>query len=318
MKINKLLINLFGVSLAAWTVGCETIIDVDLPEHEPALVINSIFGTNDTTFVIGVYETIGILEDNDFGYYEDEQRIDGAIVELFEDGSSIGFAIQDDTRDYILKYEPKTEKTYSISVSKNGFTTATSLDLTPEVNESLTIEELSFKEIRDYLYRVDLTYSFEDPIDQNYYQIEVYEEEPYYEYFSDEDTSYYIYLGMRRNTIYYNEEGANLDEFSDNEQSLVISDELFNGKKLTKKINFHYNNYNYYEDTVFNEDRKIYLELRTVSDPYYNYSVSRQNQINANQNPFAEPAPVYNNIENGYGVFAGYGSYLLALDVETD
>ena len=44
MKINKLLINLFGVSLAAWTVGCETIIDVDLPEHEPALVINSIFG----------------------------------------------------------------------------------------------------------------------------------------------------------------------------------------------------------------------------------------------------------------------------------
>ena len=46
--------------------------------------------------------------------------------------------------------------------------------------------------------------------------------------------------------------------------------------------------------------------LLSVSEQYYKYVTSVIEQQNNNDDYYAEPTKVYNNINNGYGIFAGY------------
>jgi hypothetical protein len=53
-------------------------------------------------------------------------------------------------------------------------------------------------------------------------------------------------------------------------------------------------------------NRKLYLEVITLSEEYYQYINTNFKQRQALQDPFAEPLRVYNNIKEGYGIFAAY------------
>ena len=46
------------------------------------------------------------------------------------------------------------------------------------------------------------------------------------------------------------------------------------------------------------------IQLLTTDYHYYQYHISINNYESGN--PFAEPTRIYSNVENGYGVFAGY------------
>ncbi|WP_421873166.1 DUF4249 family protein [Marinoscillum sp.] len=48
--------------------------------------------------------------------------------------------------------------------------------------------------------------------------------------------------------------------------------------------------------------------MRHCSEAYYAYFKSLENQVNSRENPFSEPILVYNNIENGLGIFASHSS----------
>lgn len=50
------------------------------------------------------------------------------------------------------------------------------------------------------------------------------------------------------------------------------------------------------------------LELFALSPEYYNFLTSYDAHLAAENDPFAVPVPVFNNIENGFGIFAGYCS----------
>lgn len=51
---------------------------------------------------------------------------------------------------------------------------------------------------------------------------------------------------------------------------------------------------------------KVFVELRTVTEEYYLFHASLSKQQNQSEGPFNEPVIVYNNIDNGQGIFAGY------------
>lgn len=61
---------------------------------------------------------------------------------------------------------------------------------------------------------------------------------------------------------------------------------------------------------------KTYVELRTLSREYYLYHTSLSRSETANPNPLTDPVIVYENIENGYGIFAGYSNSLDSLQYE--
>jgi hypothetical protein len=50
----------------------------------------------------------------------------------------------------------------------------------------------------------------------------------------------------------------------------------------------------------------IIVTLRTISEDFYNYKITGSLHDNSSGNPFAQPVNVYKNIENGFGIFAGY------------
>jgi len=50
--------------------------------------------------------------------------------------------------------------------------------------------------------------------------------------------------------------------------------------------------------------RRIFIEWRTLSEPFYRYHLSLSRQ--GSNLPFSDPDAVFNNIEGGYGNFSGY------------
>lgn len=308
-RLTSQIIKLFLSLLPALGImGCETIIDVDLPEHEPTLVLNSYFGT-DTTFIVSLHESKSIL---DASY--DFKVVHDATIQLYAENQLIGTFTESETEsnngfefgNYVLYHYPEAGINYSIIASKSGFRTVEAQDAIPLEKINPSIEE--FKDVSDGEYYGDrkyqLTYSLNDPPGEDFYEVFLYAEMPEYEYYHDADTSYFYLIGYRKNRIYYEEVGAELNEFEDNSvDPTLFSDKLFDGRKYTHTI----------EATIFvnaiNEDEKIklYLEVKHVSKAYFRYKKSFGLQLDSEGNPFAEPAPVYNNIEGGLGIFAGYG-----------
>ncbi len=60
-----------------------------------------------------------------------------------------------------------------------------------------------------------------------------------------------------------------------------------------------------------------YFALRTVSEEYYLFHSSFARQYNADitGNLFSEPVFIFENVNNGYGIFAGYSTQWAAIDV---
>ena len=83
-------------------------------------------------------------------------------------------------------------------------------------------------------------------------------------------------------------------------EEILFSDEIFNGKTYT--FNFEIDN-SFYKG--YDKHELIFL-LKHLTEAQYKHQVSRELQNWNDGNPFAEPVPVYNNIENGFGIFAGY------------
>jgi len=59
---------------------------------------------------------------------------------------------------------------------------------------------------------------------------------------------------------------------------------------------------------------KLTIQLFTTDYHYYQYHTTIENYESGN--PFAEPSRIYSNVENGYGVFAGYQKSVFIVDFD--
>ena len=87
----------------------------------------------------------------------------------------------------------------------------------------------------------------------------------------------------------------------------------------------------YFKDTLFDgrsheielscrfiepEGRPFFLQVLYISETFYDHLQSARLHDYTRDNPFAEPLNVYGNVENGYGIFAGYSSRTFELTLE--
>ena len=82
---------------------------------------------------------------------------------------------------------------------------------------------------------------------------------------------------------------------------LVTKDFYFLGEEV----------YDLQGNVVFGADEsfpsyELFALLRTTTEEYYNYHYTRDLQASVENNPFAQPVLVFDNIDGGLGVFAGY------------
>ena len=85
--------------------------------------------------------------------------------------------------------------------------------------------------------------------------------------------------------------------------NVIFTNEIAENGEIDLNINL--SNFLEIKGDIPNE---IKLELFALSSEYYDFITSYDAHLAAENDPFAVPVPVFNNIENGFGIFAGYCS----------
>ena len=303
---SKLLSTSFFL-IAFLLFSCKEIltdIKIELPTPKPKFVVHSTF----TPFTPPVVKSFSVFVSRNAKVF-DTLKIDpitDATVKLFVDGQyDQVLKFYPVNSNYVTKfhYYPKVGVEYSVSVEKQGFETVTAKGVIPE---KVTIENcklIPFAGIdQDKLAFSQISVSFDDPADQtNYYEIMV------LGYMNENDKKkLYTTDKVITSESYY---PSQVDFAANQPKRLLFSDKLINGENHVVDLTYKCPQEGQSGGLAI-IPHLIFLSFRSVSESYYRYYTNLFKQINNREIDMlfgmAEPSPVYTNIENGYGVFAGY------------
>lgn len=268
---------LFCIVLLCFT-SCTKEINIDTLGFERKIVVNSLF-TPDKPFEFHFSYTI---QPNElFPTFTDSIHL-----WLYENGN----VILDEkflSNTFSSSYYPKNGCAYGLKVFVQGYDTIFAYDTVPSqvLIRDGSKQLISIDKYQTHTYRTTTTFS--DPVHvANYYEM----------FF---DGAQYDYENKITDPVLLNE-----GDVSFYPETYFFSDELFNGKAYSININ---------RNLDFRTDTKVIL--RNISFPYYMYrkywTRHSYNQVAVDKEIGAliytsEPQPMYNNIVNGYGVFASY------------
>lgn len=278
----------------------DSIIDVKVPEHEPQLTVTAhLFDGNPDQWIF-VNHSRGILDSAEI------QPVTNAEVELYEGDNLIT------TNFLFTPYEERSEygryisdsisfisgSTYTLKVKSSEFGNLESTQVAPTKVKINTATYEKEGTIDRYGERVDeVSIEFDDPQgEKNYYTVSV--NGAYL--FENNDTSFII----PNWGLYDTPVDPILEEASG---ILLFSDATLDGKNYTLKFGTFAEEPRSYP--TMNGERiegkllGLTVSLTSVSQDYYSFWKSMET-FEANQdNFFAEPTNVYENIEGGIGIF---------------
>lgn len=274
-----------AIMLGCSLIGCQKTLEVDLPESDPQIVINSYFDVVEAS-KLSVYKSQPINKNARFAFEKD------ARLTIKRNGNEVSFEVGDDefTMNDIFESGDK----ISIHVALDGVEDAyAAVEIPGKVNledfNATTIN--TFKGFDSYEEQV-LKVKFTDPVvETNYYMLQIYRqlegfnEKILTEGFPDID-----------------------DVFNLDNGSVIFSDEIYNGKQVEIALRFE----SYYAGG------DVTVCLTNISRAYYRYLKSAQIQQENIDNPFAEPATIQSNIENGLGIVGCGATTFLTKSVEIE
>jgi hypothetical protein len=291
----------------------ETVIDIDIPNHESVLVLNGRLDTDSNVQVL-VSSSVGAFDNSN------PSMVNDANVILFENGVEIETLTLDtdntyemylndgnwrndtyiDMNYYVSNYVPKQDKTYKIEVKHPNFN---NIDASTYIPDDMFIYNLVIDSTSNSD-KINFEFSFDDEANiENYYSIslkvscsKVFEDE--YGYFDE-----YNYGGrveMNSNDPSF---PSNSFDFLDGGyrfqgERAVFNDALFNGQEKRISVDVLTEEFKYSQcDTI----KFIFSTFSNDSYRYYN-SLSEQRAGGALDIFGGEVVPVFTNINNGLGV----------------
>ncbi|HEY0743900.1 MAG TPA: DUF4249 domain-containing protein [Chryseosolibacter sp.] len=292
MNMNKYFI-LFAIF---FLYSCELVVDVDIPIEKNQIVVNSFF-TPDSVWKAKVSLSRHILDQADYRY------ITNANVVIY-DGEIPFDTLQHDSLGYYRsnKSGPQPSQSYTIRVNAPGYSIAESSSSCPTaVAAEFSEPQVTVGEFQETLHNFSIT--FTDPPGKNFYQVMAIAE---YRYTNPQTGQGYV---NRFNPyIYSDDPGIDAEEI-ENSEGFFFPDALFNEEQFT--INVKMSTHNWWGATT---PTKYRIYFRSLSEDYYRYKTSSALQNYASGDPFAQPVKVYSNIQNGFGVFAGYSQTSFAYE----
>ncbi len=276
MKLLK-----YFICIILFFPACETVVTLEIPEHESKLVVYGYFDPAFEELRVEVNNSVGILST------ADPEPINDAQVEFLKDGQSIGFFnITNNEGRYKLEHQLSLNPNdnYELKISANNYTSVSATQMMleqPEITHAEETgrtlpEEFNEGDFKEYRITINdnsdkenfyiLQYIKYDTIEQKYNKLNMYSE------------SVDVERGLRK--------------------ELIFRDIILAG--------------NNYEINVICEDLAHVLEtneiggfrLLNVSEDRFLYAKSFKDAKDAEDNPFAEPVTVHTNIENGLGIFS--------------
>ena len=289
---------MFLLSFILLFSSCEMVVDLDIPEHEPVLVVNSVLST-DQPIQTSISHSIGAFDLNSIS------SVNNASIEVFEDGELLGLmdvtsvsyfnymGVLDSTYEYHLNHNPIAGKTYTYEIAHDDYENVRAETFVPNAFD-LNVQEISLLSSDDYESQYRIHFSFDDDaLNKNYYRLRLKFISTNYQYNHDFETS---------DASIISSEGVENDGVAYWGYEALFDDDLFNGTQKEISIDFWDWKSFYVEEEGY--EVNYLLELTSISKAYYTYTRSlRAHQDNQDQFLFAgEPVQVYTNIENGLGI----------------
>jgi hypothetical protein len=291
------------------TLSCRMVIDVEYPDFESSLVVHSDFVSTETPTVF-LSQDFYVLDPR-IKWHNNGSGIPDAMISLYEDNRFIGYL---DELEIFSRYPSPNSRVrgyyhidhnllpgtnYRIEIEKSGFEIASSETFIPLEEPSYSLGEISVSEnqwgYNDY--NCDIT--IHDKPGQHYYEINIeqFTFKPVFDF---------------GEFIKFEAALANAEIFSeslvipDHMNKILFSDELFEGGSFTINITFRITNTEYYrEEYGLEKESFAILKLASVTEDYYTYHNEASLQRSIDNDPLAEPVPIYSNIQNGFGILGG-------------
>ncbi|MBN2890344.1 MAG: DUF4249 domain-containing protein [Bacteroidales bacterium] len=271
------------LSLILLFLSCTKQIEITQKFHDPKYVVNCLF-SNDNIFEINLTKSIQINDTNTY-------VVKNAEIELFENGVFVeNLFWNDSSKKYNSTIFPTSNKIYTIVVTTDDNIVLTATDTLPSRVE---ITELSYNQFAYINDEADLmsenTLYFNTNLQAiNFYQIMM--------FFDIENFPFNWENLKSRDSIILKEQ-----TFTYSTKYLIFSDKIFYQNPSSISFSFKYSDFS---------PLNYIIQFKRISYSYFMFKKMLRLHID-NQNSdiwdgVSDPVQMYSNIENGYGIFAGY------------
>lgn len=283
MKMTQIKYPLYFLLLQL-LLSCQTVVEVELPAHEPKLVVNAVLNP-DSLFTVDVSASQSAFSN------ETHTPVENAAVSLYGvekhqlDLQHIGNGI------YQADKNPQAQQYYELKVLAPGYPAASAVSYVPAAPLIKNVRAGVGPVREDWQGSSVIAYfTLEDaPEQENFYYLRVFTPE------TDHSGETY-----NRNVSIISSVPIEY-EFS-METRLFFSDKLFNGQALRLILNLD------------NSPQKVtYVQIAHITKEYYHYVRTLEKQ-SYRDNTSLVPIPVTNNILNGMGLFGGYNATILVIE----
>jgi hypothetical protein len=308
---STILMSTFLAVMFLFTMSCEK--ELELKDSDPTreIVVNGVVPANDS-IQLQIFRTSGVLTP------DTACPLTNATVSMYVNDIALGQFLHNGHGVYTgdnRKFKPGDN--CRIEVQCDGYDAVEAVTTIPYPT-TLGDYEVTFQKSADYYYdepAPHISITLHDPADEaNYYELEVighsWVYESHYEIVNDDWTEVVTDSSYFATQIYIQSDDPVLTEnFSWYGNSIFFDDHLINGKNY--KLIFYLDPYIEY-DTQYDS---LFVNLKTLSKELYLYRNTYRKQVDANENPFAQPVQVYSNIDGGFGIFGGYSNFRKSIKI---
>jgi len=303
--MNKL--QLFSILLICTLFfSCHNLVEDEFDNYEQLPVMNGLFQA-DSIFKVQISLTAN-LTDSTPAFAPNAQ----VVIKSNESGSDTLIYIENGW--YVSPKVVKAGESYTCKVNIPGFPQMSAQTTVPEPT---VIDSVVFTDLASRGEEGEKISSVEFNISNNlskklFWQVQLISEGFKTDY-DFENNKWIEYYGIENETIYML---AGQDTILLNEANplTLFSNKLM--KKNTYKVKFYINE-NY---THLNSDQTPYILLRTVDESYYKYLKQYyiyESAGNTDIGKAPQKYPLYSNVTNGLGVFAGFSTTRMKLEIRT-
>jgi hypothetical protein len=281
--MKKYLVTAFVLIL----MGCELIVDVKVPFDHAQLTVNS-FANPDSLWKAQVSLNQFILSDTTY------TKIENAAIAVYEDGLEVATLVHQGNGMYkSITGKPEEGKSYELRVAADGYASVSALTSIPFSVPIVSVEMTkNGGQNGSSLEEMTIRLKFNDPPGvKNYYLVTLETENEYMN--SDGNI-----IKDRRPTHIESNDPALISDNPSSDAGVYVRDVFFDGQGVNLSLTA--------DESSALVAGSAFLTLRSLSEDYYKYNTTVMLQNNTVSNPFAQPVNVYNNIDHGFGVFAGF------------
>ncbi len=296
-------------------VGCETVVDIELPERDSQLTLNCLFNSSENMKVT-VHASKGTLEAGELEVVRNATVTVTGTDGTIETVKTTIFDPKNFAEYYTFSFLPKSGVNYTITASAPGFKNVQSIGSIPEATEIIAVDTATV--INKGFEEGQINITFRDPAEKgNSYEFKFYA----LVYNIDTMDGQFVFEPITQELYAYFSDVN--DFFGGDGNELLVTDELFNGREYTQRVNYDFQ-LPYLESDTFDTagfEPALFLsaylitEMRTLSEDYFLFQSTYNKYLFSSGDPFAQPVQVYGNIENGFGIFAGYNSTFDTLQI---